>query len=99
MTNVTFSNYCVSVSFLVFVNGCVSEFVYLKKYIRIFVGPICANISSECYDRYHVTDSLRYTDFISWIYEHFFNIIISLLMSPLLRHRPSLWITQEENWP
>jgi hypothetical protein len=26
-------------------------------------------------------------------------IIISLLMSPLLGHRPSLWITQKENGP
>jgi hypothetical protein len=26
-------------------------------------------------------------------------IIISLLMSPLLRHRPSLWITHKENGP
>jgi hypothetical protein len=28
-----------------------------------------------------------------------FIIIISLLMSPLLRHRPSLWIIHKENGP
>jgi hypothetical protein len=27
------------------------------------------------------------------------NIIISLLKSPLLGHRPSLWITHKENQP
>jgi hypothetical protein len=28
-----------------------------------------------------------------------FIIIISILMSPLLEHRPSLWITHKENGP
>jgi hypothetical protein len=28
-----------------------------------------------------------------------FIIVISLLMPPLLRHRPSLWITHKENGP
>jgi hypothetical protein len=37
-------------------------------------------------------------DFVT-CYVSFIIVIISLLMSPLLGHRPSLWITHKENGP